>query len=90
MGFIIWKQYGTKQRFRAELFSSKFPALLVTHLSFILFSAMFSGFWVLWWWDTNQNIHIYATLLLSATANYYGSFPAKLVKVFYYLSYLFF
>lgn len=33
------------------------------------------GFWVLWWWDTNQNIHIYGMLLLSVTTMYYSNFP---------------
>eukprot|EP00026_Physarum_polycephalum_P002029 Phypoly_transcript_02033.p1 GENE.Phypoly_transcript_02033~~Phypoly_transcript_02033.p1 ORF type:complete len:965 (+),score=148.31 Phypoly_transcript_02033:78-2972(+) len=77
IAFIVWKQYGTRKRFKSEVFSSRFPALIATHFSFIFFSAMFSGYWVLWWWDTNQNIHIYGMIMLSCMTMYYSTNPPE-------------
>eukprot|EP01133_Synstelium_polycarpum_P012827 gene12827-15056_t len=68
---LIKRQYGTIRNLARE-FTNNVALVFIPYLVIFGITALFSGFWVLYWHDDNESIHVYAASLLAALLMYYA------------------
>eukprot|EP01132_Coremiostelium_polycephalum_P008366 gene8366-10275_t len=74
---LLAKQYGSFKQLSKEFKTN--PALVVIpYLVIFGITGLFSGFWVLYWHDNNESIHMYVATLLATLVMYYS--PKALIN----------
>ncbi|GAM23613.1 hypothetical protein SAMD00019534_067880 [Acytostelium subglobosum LB1] len=68
---LMKKQYGTWNHFYDEV-KNNFALVILPYIVIFGLTALFSGFWVLYWHDDNESIHVYVASLLCALVMYYS------------------
>ncbi|KAF2070123.1 hypothetical protein CYY_008563 [Polysphondylium violaceum] len=70
---LLYRQYGSFTNLGLQL-KSHFTLVFIPYLIIIGITGLFSGFWVLYWHDDNESIHMFVASLLSTLAIHYSSF----------------
>jgi len=70
---LLYRQYGSFANLAIQ-FKSHFALVFIPYLIIIGITGLFSGFWVLYWHDDNESIHMFVASLLSTLAIHYSSF----------------
>ncbi|EFA75240.1 hypothetical protein PPL_11315 [Heterostelium album PN500] len=79
IAMLIRKQYGSVKNLFSEM-RNNIALVMIPYLVIFGITALFSGFWVLYWHDDNESIHVYVASLLSALVMYYAPNATQNIK----------
>ncbi|KYQ88324.1 hypothetical protein DLAC_11023 [Tieghemostelium lacteum] len=70
---LLSKQYGSLGSLSRECKGPKFFLVFIPYLVIFGITGLFSGFWVLYWHDDNESIHMFVASLLATLAMHFSS-----------------
>ncbi|EAL71474.1 hypothetical protein DDB_G0271900 [Dictyostelium discoideum AX4] len=74
---LLSKQYGSFKNLRIQ-FRLQFAHILIPYLIITGITGLFSGFWVLYWHDNNESIHMFVASLLTTLVMHYAPSAIKI------------
>ncbi|KAN0039912.1 hypothetical protein ACTA71_007149 [Dictyostelium dimigraforme] len=74
---LLSKQYGSFKNLRYQ-FRLQFAHIIIPYLIITGITGLFSGFWVLYWHDNNESIHMFVASLLTTLVMHYAPSAIKI------------